>query len=55
MKKMRFFCSVAKNASGLLGEMAVFSGLGLFCHEFLLGWKKNYFAQRRRDAEEEGR
>lgn len=34
--------------------MPVFSGRGLFCHWFLPIWEKNCFAQRRRDAEEEG-
>jgi hypothetical protein len=54
MKKMQFFCSIAKNTSGLLGEMAVFSGRGLFCLGPLPSQEKNCFAQRRRDAEEEG-
>ena len=34
--------------------MAVFSGRGLFCLGSLPSQEKNCFAQRRRDAEEEG-
>jgi hypothetical protein len=40
MKKMQFFCSIAKNTSDLLGKMPVFSGRGLFSSGFCRAGKR---------------